>query len=619
MRNRRTGTTLVELLVVIVIFLIGILAILQVFPGGLRVLQNTRSMKVAQQLARAQTEMVKSRADTLAEMILPVRYSFVGSNFVDIIAYMNQGPDYLGHGGDSLDANGIVALAGNDIGRWDYLSASNRIRRVIGEGGRVPAARQVGGDFGGLMMLQFAPISYDPAYPTLLQVYGNDMSRREGEPWFRVRPWEYWVEDAEEATAQIHVPMHPVRPRIYRLAFSAWINNGGTLTRRSIVDTTVNVAPGAGGYATFPLSAYAALQPGESFVGAEYESIRLARAFDEVPAASPFTPNEPYEYKVLDARLGVLLFNPAGYDYKEVRPGRRVPLVARVNYDVFDWRTIRDEFRITSELPFQQRLQLSNLRVKGMSRADGKTYDGLDVPVADGSGGFETRDFLLLDLETGGVYTPNSYSVDKSLGLVTFRDTNAAPGLQMQLILPGSVAPIEANASGRAVRALYQGNGEWSVQVMKAPSLYTITYSAPGVAQYYVGASTVAGGNPTRIYFPLIDLGRTVVIGEIWYRDSGGTLHSIQDQDFVIQSSPADPLGPFVDITTVDPTAVAFDFSHGYAVRRVKGASVAVRVLWNPEFFTLSADLADNNLRFAQWQQAYRRTLVETFLSRGDN
>ena len=52
-RNRRAGTSLVELLVVIVVFLIGILAILQIFPGGLRVLATSRSNAVARQLEDA--------------------------------------------------------------------------------------------------------------------------------------------------------------------------------------------------------------------------------------------------------------------------------------------------------------------------------------------------------------------------------------------------------------------------------------------------------------------------------------------------------------------------------------------------------------------------------------
>lgn len=111
-RTRRNGTTLVELLVVIVVFLIGILAILQIFPGGFKVLQNTRSMAVARQLARAEMERSKSYADTMAEMILDVRYQ-LGAGFVDIFTDANHFSNDLGHGGEGMDVNGHVISGGD--------------------------------------------------------------------------------------------------------------------------------------------------------------------------------------------------------------------------------------------------------------------------------------------------------------------------------------------------------------------------------------------------------------------------------------------------------------------------------------------------------------------------
>src|SRR5687768_3216470 len=218
--TRRAGTSLVELLVVIVVFLIGILAVLQIFPGGLRVLSNTRNMAVARQLSRAQIEMLKARADLLGEMVLDVQYAVIGSTgalniFIDGTHNQND----LGHPGSGIDSNGNVIQGADTIGRWDLVSASNRTRRVVAEGGRVPAPRQVGSQFGGLMLLQFAPISFDPApaYASLLTVYGNDMVRRDGQPGFRRQPWEFFVEDSEEATANIYVPQDPADAPSYRL------------------------------------------------------------------------------------------------------------------------------------------------------------------------------------------------------------------------------------------------------------------------------------------------------------------------------------------------------------------------------------------------------------------
>jgi len=618
MRTRRAGTSLIELLVVIVVFLVGILAILQIFPGGLRILQNTRDQSTARQLSRAEMERLLALSHSLPEAIVGVQY-VLGASWVDIVAVSNTSSDELSYTGNQLLSNGTVINNGNNVGPWDRLGAGNRIRRVVGEGGVVPAPRQVGTSFGGLMLLNFSPIAYDAAFPTLLQIYGNNMSKREGTPGFRVRPWEYFLEDVEEPTARIYLPRDTVVLRRYRLAMAAWVNSGGTVSRRTIIDSTIDVPPDpTGGTVGFDLSAYAALGGGETFVGAEWESIEVARAY--LPVAT-FTANQPYEYQLLDSRLGVILFNPAGYNYKEPRQGRQVPLVARVNYDVLDWRIIRDEFRVSDQPPYQQRLQIGNLKIQGNRGPDGLTYNGLDVPVADGSGNFVTRDFLLLDMTSGGVYMPDSYQVDKSVGLITYIDVApGTPGMQMNLILPGQSAPTTVNAFGRAVRALYQANKEWSVQVMKAPARFNQTFSPPSIAQYYIGTSGLAGGQPTRIYFPLADVGRKVVIGEIWYRDLGGNLHVMRDQDFVIQNAPLDPLGPYIEIRNADSNAAAFDFNtNGFAVRRVKGASLAVRVLWNPSAFNLTGDPDDNQRRYEQWSRDWRRTLVETFLPQGEN
>src|SRR4051812_24191429 len=74
--SRRSGTSLVEILVVIVVFLVGILAIVQVFPGGFRVLSTTQKNTIATALGRAMIETLKNNADQLPEAISPVSYVY---------------------------------------------------------------------------------------------------------------------------------------------------------------------------------------------------------------------------------------------------------------------------------------------------------------------------------------------------------------------------------------------------------------------------------------------------------------------------------------------------------------------------------------------------------------
>ncbi|HTQ09351.1 MAG TPA: prepilin-type N-terminal cleavage/methylation domain-containing protein, partial [Fimbriimonadaceae bacterium] len=72
--SRRSGTTLVEILVVIVVFMIGILAIAQIFPGGLRILEYSQFDTMATSLGRSEMEMLKNHADQLPEDIVPVQF-----------------------------------------------------------------------------------------------------------------------------------------------------------------------------------------------------------------------------------------------------------------------------------------------------------------------------------------------------------------------------------------------------------------------------------------------------------------------------------------------------------------------------------------------------------------
>lgn len=305
-----------------------------------------------------------------------------------------------------------------------------------------------------------------------------------------------------------------------------------------------------------------------------------------------------------------------------------MPLQARVDYDVYDWRIIRDEFRVSDlTVPATHRLALGNLKVGGNGGPDGRPLTGIFLEANGETSDPRSDHFVLVDTETGGLVYEKDTSgrllvrVDKSLGLVTFNDSdnNAANGLTGQLRLPdGTTQSVEM--SGRNLRALYMANDEWSVQALKSAAIYRVTYARPAPAQYYVGGTNGAlGGGATRVYFPVPDTGRKVSIGEIFYRDSNNNIQIIESQDFVIGASPADPIGlPYIDIKEVAPDAVSFDFTYGYAVRNIRGASIVVRVLWNPQRFALSGDNAQNMRRLDEWGRGWRRTVTETYLQRGD-
>lgn len=627
--SAKAGTTLIEVLVVIVVLMIGILAVVQIFPGGLRILTLNRNAVIATALARSEAQRVVGRSSQLPEAIVPVRVVYK-SGTLEFDDDPGRRFDDLGLDGQTIDGSGnVFDSSGNMLGYWPYVSGPNLFRRIQGEGGRVPAPRQVGDAFGGLMILQFTPIVFNANDPGAFVIYGADMIRRQGAPQAGDLPqrYEYYAENIDQPTGSIYLPADPISQIQYKVTLSYYYTSGGKTLKKDATDViTVNANP-AGGFYNDPLT-----NVFPDFQGAEFESLRIARQYERLNSSDPFT--DPYQYKLLDADLGLILFSDQAFNTFELRNGRRVPLEAKVDYDVLDWRVMRDEFRVPDgDIP-QVKLALGGLKVKGNSDVDGTVYGGLKLNLQKGDGSTERRDLALMDLDTGGIFLENSATrseggnpkklirVDRSTGLLTFIDAdgNRNNGIQGELIYPGATAPVDVNVTGRAIRAMYQARGEWAAQVTKAPSLFTRSAQAPGHAQYYVGGSDATlGGSSTRIYFSQSEVGQRVTVDQIWYRrTTDTTARSLENQGFVIQGAPADPTRlAYVDLTSADPQATTLDTdTYGYAVQGVRGATVAVRVLWNPTTLSFGSNSNKNLTAFEVWGREWRRTVAETYVRR---
>lgn len=633
--NRRSGTTLVEVLVVMVVFLVGILAIAQIFPGGFKVLSRTARNTMATQLARSEIERVKGRADQLPFTIIPVKYLFSGGQIL-IQADPDRFPNDLGPAYGNMDATGELYDAGNQaIGNWQYLTGANISRRVLGEGDRIPAPRLVNPSagspvYGSLLTLQFAPLVYNPNYVSIFLVYGNDMAERLGNPnGLPVRTYEFWLDQSDTSNAQLLLPPQPATSCRYRVNMTVVVNTGAGTARRDLVDVTVPpvgfIPPDPSGQ-PYVQNISALLPPGDTLISVEEDSVRVARRFEEIPVNQAFDGADPYQYKLLSPQLGLVLFNPVGYDYQvRTNHGRREPLVGRADYDVYDWRILREEFRVPTTQPSTFRLSVFPLMVKGNVGQDGRPNTGLGFDVSDGAGGTQALDLVLQDTETGGILlyrestsdpTQTSFTINKSKGLITFLDYDSDPanGIQARIIYPGDTVATTITVDDRTMRALYMGQNEWALQVLKPCAEYRRTDTRPGIGQYLVGANG-------RVYFPPCDTGRVVTLGEVYYVLSGVPQGPASVTSVI---NPPDGSGlPYIDVpselnyNSAMNTFDGFDESYGSAVKNVKGASVAVRVLWNGEFMHLTPDPATNMDELDKWMQNWRRTTVETYLQRG--
>ncbi|MBV6458018.1 MAG: hypothetical protein HONBIEJF_01140 [Fimbriimonadaceae bacterium] len=693
-RIKQGGGTLVEILVVIVVFLVGVLAIVQIFPTGLNILKTTRGNTVAQNLARSESERLKGQSSLLAEEIVPVEYYNVstGIAFVKNPRHLERNlmpfdPSVV----RGIDSDGdVINLTGNKIGHWAKISGANLFSRIIGEGRVVPSPRFVGangvGIYGCLLSLQFAPIYFaSGSNAGLLEIYGNDMVRRVGymagdyprpDPNGAIgRNYQFYVVAAEDTSGdydfvgedQVWIPSQNLRRR-YRFAYSFDYDDNGSIRQYDVIlSATLDPANAndpngffrrVGNYWLVSLKRLVgqqdmsgrALYDPQYFLQAMLGSVRVARVYNELTSPGSFS-TDPFEYAVLSSNMGFVLVNPAAFNYYVQRPnGGKEPLVARADYTVFDWRNMRDDFRVPSIQPYQQKLLLGSLKVKGSVNVDGLNNPGLGLSVPAGPNVLDEPDFVLLDLETGGVILPNSYQVDKSTGLVTFADLDGNPGnglLAADIVYPTGDpnAPWQPTVTrlddiqGRSVRAMYQGNGEWAVHVLKAASAYRLVHIGSdndlGSAECYVGGTNVnLLGSPRRIYFPWSDVNKKIIIDEVWYYDSRtGRVDVLQAQEYIIRAPQGgSPDLPYIDVweqklrdqlgSGYVETDVYFDFTNGYAVRGVRGASVTVRVLWNPTFFKVSrdpADMRDNYLALERWMRSYRRVETTTLLTRGSN
>lgn len=686
MKRRLTaGTSLIEVLVVMVVFLVGVLTMIQIFPAGLTSLRTTRDMTFARSWVRSEMQSLVSRKETPGLVVSTT--SINGTGFITVEPNLDPNElmpplDVPATNTGAITNAGIVQVGGNPLDRWDQVSGANRFNRVLGEGRPVPGPRPiavdsanfVGTQIGSLVQLTYGPIYYDRDGGTeigtqnWILAYGNDLRNRDGsadagvpnstDP--RYSSHDAWYMNAAEATSLATTPFpnedqvwigRMVDPNTstllthsYRFSVKFYTVIGGNVQSRDVVVSVLPAGPyyaETGNYAVISIPRLLDTLSGGFFAlanyrGVEESTLRMQRQYQEIPPSLAFQPGDPYQYKVISDDLGAILVNPEASQYQlPTEDGEKEALLVRCDYSVYDWRIVRDEFTVPdagigAQSQYEVKLLFRDIKTGSGTESDGTNARGLGdaatnemlTPV-DAAGTVGSDQFVLVDLQTGGIILGDNpaeplstFDVDFSTGVITFRDVdnNAANGLTGQLMLMDPFAPgtwINAGQipmNGRPVRALYRSNGDYAIQPQVASSEYIVTeVPAPnnlGVGQCYVGGG--GWGSPNRIYFPLMDAGHRVVIGDIFT-----TGNRFTDQSYTI--SGREQVGGVVLAFVQSPDGLPFDFTRGNAVARVKGASIRVRAIWNPSVWQLGANANDNYERMKTWAQSWRRVESETY------
>jgi hypothetical protein len=141
-----------------------------------------------------------------------------------------------------------------------------------------------------------------------------------------------------------------------------------------------------------------------------------------------------------------------------------------------------------------------------------------------------------------------------------------------------------------------------------------------GMSEYYTPLSLSDLGDRTKMYFPLMDSGKTISLREFWYADAGGTAHKVTNESYRVESNPIrfqtlnGQTLTWIDIQAKHSDAVGWDpVPVGQPAVGVQGVSFRSRVIWTSGGSVESS--AGGNLPRIRW----RKVDLDGFLTRSES
>lgn len=484
----KKGMTLLEMLVAIAVFVTGIAFVLRVFPGGLKGIRYGEQVTLATSLAKAELENLRAFPEKL-----PIAISAVNPDL----------PGMIDTGADPFNADPRI------------------FRLIYGETFDIPAPANGEVGYASYYLLRFAPA--DPNWGIV--IYSTPLSRAWGDPNSpedieNLAPNQYLIDYDSGKIAFAPVPYE----RWFKVDYS-YIDAQGE--SHDIVDEVLHVPSN---------SPYADDHPQGCLLGrpVDWFSETVALTFLPIAPQQPFSDN-PYEYKIVDLYRGLIAFNP--WAHRAIRS-------ARVDYQVVDWRILREGRQLPFTLPATTRLTFPNLHA--IDPADG--YYGL----------------LILDADTGEVI---------------FDERNSPPCAPPDRVTIGKDGTLTFNYpadAGRRVRIFYRPSKDYPISIQKAATTYRREWDPTqlGWREYYLGVNPVTGRY--ELYFTPCEEGRVVFVdyefGDPNNRQNvtgeWGTIRKVPERGVVVDGN---PVYDFVVELKGQPV---------FRVYNVRGASLKVRAAW---------------------------------------
>jgi len=586
--KQRRGTSLVEILAAMAILLLGILAIIQVFPGGFTSILYGRSVSQAQMLTRG---MIEAAGVRYAEMPSGVIAMDPSTGFPNpLVAVKEDLGDY------PQSPNVLPDPRFSDV---------NKARRVIGETTKIPPPSTnspympVSGAAGERLPVSPFILNFSPIYSVTPTKASQGVLVYSGTPLNRIV-----YQGTPDATTLASIDLFSYGidysnarlyfssvnyPRIFRIQYSFRVAAGADGFAREFSRPGAEIAIPAN-VASFdlPLPAQAQL---------EQESDQVFRGFRLLGPNEPFSA-DPYEYKVLNRVVGVIGFNPLGAAVQSAGAMAQ-PLTAKIDYDVDDWHIIREDRQISASPPFAVKLALNGIEKIGAMDEHQERYNGLmrDYPGDRLAPDTHDIDLLVVDMDTG--LTIDSRTLQRADretevagndlngeinyldGAITFRD-------QVSWTLPAAGGPAGSPESiaGKHLRIYYRTPQNWALQFTKAFDRY-VPRDIQDINS--LGYGEYSQGTQGYLFFPVADQGGAVLVDYTWQHRVGnqvilrtetGEYHQISDP--TLPESPQNLFGSPVPYwwTVLDGAHRPDAVDGSVRVLRVRGVSVRARAIW---------------------------------------
>ena len=566
------GTSLVEVLVALTIFVVGILTVVRMFPPGFRVVKQSESVTLANRLAQSELERLKGTSANLPVGILARDPSVLDGVITGI------SPD---------DLTDLPGTSGDP-----YYTDVNKFRRIYAEATRIPSPIDYNvpntspGDplrENSIYVMSFSPV--DPNRPIVVR---SGPMRRRGVPESgrSVRSTSEYAIDYNAAKLYVRPLSYP---REYVINYSYWTKANGRPELRPVLSAVV-VVPAMTGNSTTDGIVDIPRPADTGFMYIDSGSDSLHRSFSLIANNVPWDTGNPYQYKIFDQVRGVIGLNPAGHGYEETTQWGRVALTAYIDYDVLDWHIIREEKKLpdASLLPsaadLSMRLTLRFVKNAGLPNVappaqpatveyNGDTYAGLSAGLP--------FSILAIDIQTGEwFYEETQISSGQWAFEVNYKD---------------GIIKFHPGLAGRTFRVYYRAEGDWALQVFKAYETYRRSYNfspqsaAPLDHREWFGSMSNAGDGVPHfdgpIHFARCYDGMSVAI-DYTYRIANGNNFSryffvegdSYQTDKALGASNTCAIDPRVRVAKLrecDPSEVQVT-----RITRVYGVSVGARVIW---------------------------------------